>query len=395
MTQTSTRDESMGAKSVDSVVAEIKADVSWCGDRPKEVKEVLMTENLLRSTVGIRNDVAWHERRAEPVLDQSRLVIEEPAKFVVLGKPKGTHRPEGENEVRFDYYHKALFDERQIRSAWNEKLGEVKVVDYREPRLTEGKLTNLELIIVYSLNDFAEERKACSAVRQEMDRRVIARGLSEMAQNPAQQEGMSIEEMLADAKKPRAVKETDARILRPEEDVISAPAEKRPGTLTEAQRGSQINFRSPIMGTTLRFGSGSATEDGVSKIQITDAPGVLSRDAFELVFSPDFGSLMDVVRLTDNNEIRVTAPDPENKFQTQTVGLNGKGAGLPSEWVGRLDLNNANLDVQIICKGVVFHLRRQGIGGAGGSTTDPSFRPEGSSQNNGYNTEHSFRWEQE
>lgn len=384
-------DESMGIKSVDSVVAEIKADTGWCGGREKETREVLMTENPQGTRVGIRDDVAWHERQGKPVENSNHLVLQTPATYVDLGKPKGDPRPQGKNDVRFDLYHKALFEEgpsksSRVRSAWDEKLGEVKVVDYREARLMGGKLTNLEYIIVYSLNDFAEERKACLAVKEQMNARLLEHLGFKMAgtisDHGASRESPRMPAAPAKAAEVEPTVSHPALVMNRADLDRAYPAdaaniekrrtEKTTGSVVEAQRGSTITVNT-LATKTLRLGSGAGTEPGVAKVQITDAPpGVLSRDAVDLVFN-EAGNLADVVARTAHNEISVVASDQRPPYQKESITLPMvKGAGIPKEVLARLNLGDQNLEVVIVCglnRGTVYHLKRSGGGGAEQSFT--------------------------
>lgn len=363
-------ESSMGTKSVDSVAAEIKADTSWCGGREKNTTEVRMTENPQGTAVGIRDDVTWHGRQGKPVEDSTRLVLQRPATYVDLAKPKGDPRPQGKFDVQFDLYHKALFDESQVKSAWDEKRGEVKVVDYREACLTAGRLTNLEYIIVFSLNDFAEERKACLAARQQMDGRVIEHVLAEMAQKPAAaakaQPTVSHPAIEMDRADLYRRYPADAALIG------ERRAEKSAGSVVEARRGSTITVDTSRT-KRLQFGSGTGTEPGVAKVQITDAPpGYLSRDAVDLVYN-DSGTLADVVAQTSHNEISVVAKDRHLPYQRESITLPmAKGVGIPKEVLARLDLDDPNLEVVIVCgprREVAYHLKRAGFGGAEQSFT--------------------------
>lgn len=363
--------ESMGIKSVDSVVAEIKADTGWCGGREKETKEVQMTENVQGTRVGIRDDAAWQGRHGKPMEDSTRLVLQTPATYVDLAGPKGDPRPQGKLDVQFDLYHKALFDEAHVKSAWDENRGEVKVVDYREARLAGGRLTNLEYIIVYSLNDFAEERKACLAARQQMDGRVFAHALSEMARKPA-----ATAEVEPEVSFPVLVmKRADLERAYPKDAAarVKVGTEKDAGSVIEAERGDGRITIDTSKVRILRLGSGSDTEPGVAKVQITDAPpGDLSRDAVDLVFN-DAGNLANVVSQTAHNEISVVAGNQRPPYQRESITLPmAKGAGIPKEALARLDLKDLNLAVVIVCgqnRETTYHFKRAGVGGARQSFT--------------------------
>lgn len=349
------------------IIDKIERDVSWSEGRPIINKEWDSTRNFEQKEVGVRLDLAQTGDKFKP---DSRLgfrdaeQLRENKKLRAAGTDLLARTPEAPFDVQASLYLEALTTRSYLALVEDQsKMREVRVVEYREgfTGASKDQPSNRHIIVMDANTARAEALALTRALAQTNKQAQVFRPVT------APPESISINDALAEAARPRAAKVNDAIVLHPVEAADQTASEKGDGVLVTAQRGSTININT-LETSIMRIGRGSDLGPGVSRVQVTDAPATMSRDAVDLVFAG--GNLVDVVTQSENNSITIIAENPQNLSRKSEIILpKSKGQGIPQGRKAEVNLSDANLRIRIDCGTTAYELVRQGIGGTGQSFT--------------------------